>query len=328
MKYTDNAARRAEIEISNRRKRAENALAKRENYIYSNLPEIKAMRDSLKDNYYSLLRLIAGHEPDAGTIAEGVRDKNLAVQERIAQMLEEFTGDRNYLDPKYTCPMCRDTGYIEGERCDCLKNLLKAYTIEELNESSAIRLHDFSEYRSTYYGDEEVRRRMDGYYNYLRDYCRNFPKNAGSLLFMGSTGLGKTFLSACVAKAVREEGYVVAFGSAFDFFHQLENEYFGRAEDRTHDNLLSCDLLIIDDLGAEPQKPIYENFLYNIVNGRLNRRKATIISTNLAGNDIQEIYSERIASRILFDYLLIKFDGDDIRQLKIIERMTKLDNNT
>ena len=317
MKYTENAASLAESELAARRSAAEEEQLRREAEIAEKVPEIGSMKRTLRENYLSLIKLVASHDKNAAEQARAVRDKSIEIQQRIAIMLENMTGDPDYLEPKYTCPKCRDSGYVEGVRCECLETLLRKYTLEDLNKSSAIKLHDFSEFREDYYPEGEVRERMVKIRNMLISYCRELSELSRSMLFVGNTGLGKTFLSACVVKALGEEGIHAAFMSAFDMLRALEDDQFGRTANNTMDQLLTAQLLVIDDLGAEPPgSKYYESFLYNVINGRLNRSLPTIISTNLPPEKLKERYHDRIASRILSEYLPVVFRGSDIRQQK------------
>jgi DNA replication protein DnaC len=136
------------------------------------------------------------------------------------------------------------------------------------------------------------------------------------MLFMGQTGLGKTFLSSCIAKAIAEKGYAVAFGSISDFLREIENEHFGRTEGNTLDALLNADIVILDDLGSEFSGTFYESTIYNIINGRINLKKPTIISTNLTQSQLNLRYNERISSRVFNEFMPIMFVGKDIRQKK------------
>ena len=318
MKYTEKAIQRADRELALRRENAENEQLEREERITRELPEIGELKRSMKDDYYSLIKLVASHDSNASAAANRIKEKNLAAQRRIEELLKMHTGDAHYLDVRYACPACRDRGYIEGRRCPCMEDLLKRFTAEELNSSSAIDLHDFSEYRSDYYPESD-RHRMNGMYVYLKKYCAEFSNSSCNLILTGGTGLGKTFLSSCVAKSMGEKGIPVSFMSAFDMLRTLENEHFGRAEGNTMDHLLTIDLLIIDDLGSEPPSNLYETFLYNIINGRINRKMPTIISTNLDGPAMRTKYHDRLASRVMSEYKSLRFRGDDIRQIKAIE---------
>ena len=328
MRYSEKAAALAERELDARRTAAEEAQLRREQEVMEKVPEIGVLRAQQRENYIALIKLVAQHSGNAAAAAAEIREKSLAASESIAVMLENLTGDRDYLDVKYTCPKCRDTGYVEGVRCECLEELLKKYSLEELNSDSSIKLHDFSEFREDYYPAGEIRDRMIKYRNMLMKYCDEFFEKTQSLLFVGETGLGKTFLSSCIVRALGEKGVPAAFMSAFDMLRTLENEHFGRSEGDTMEHLMTAPLLVIDDLGAEPSNSkFYETFLYNVINGRINRSLPTIISTNLSPAKIKERYGDRLASRMLSEYLPILFRGVDIRQQKAAERNRRLQGN-
>lgn len=267
------------------------------------------------------MRLVVERREDVPEIIEKVKEKNLSTQETIKDMLEVVKGDRSYLDVPYFCNVCKDTGYVNGTRCECLKKLLRKYTIDEVNQNCHIKLHDFNEFRLEYYDTGSIngvvpRDKMAQIYQFCRDYALNFGKGSPSLFFFGRTGLGKTFLSSCIAKRVMENGFNVAFGSILDFLRTIENERFGRAEGDTLDILINADLLILDDLGSEFQTSFNESALYDIINSRINLDRPTIISTNLSASELNGRYNERIVSRITGCFDPIPFVGKDIRHVK------------
>ncbi len=322
MKYTHNAVVLAEQTVAERRQRALETAEQHEQYIYENLPEVKLMKTQLAHTYQTLVRIIAHREKNAAELSEQVKQRNLETQKRIEILVEGLTGDPNYMKPKFTCEKCKDTGIIEGERCECLLELMKKYTIQELNAKCSITLHDFSQFDASFYETVDQQQKMRGWVDFLCQYCLDFPEDKRSMLMMGGTGLGKTFLSSCVAKALAERGYEAAFGSAFDFLRRIEDEQFGRTEGNTLDSLINAEMLIIDDLGAEQQKSVYEIYLYNIINSRVNLYRPTIVSTNLNPKQLEQRYHERIASRLMGSFIPIPFFGKDIRQKKM-EKMLK-----
>lgn len=321
MKYSEQAFERAEAELSKRRKRAEEIHIKRTEEIERVAPEIATLQKSLAATGAELMRLVVERREDVPEIIEKVKEKNLSTQETIKDLLEVVKGDRSYLDVPYFCNVCKDTGYVNGTRCECLKKLLRKYTIDEVNQNCHIKLHDFNEFRLEYYDTGSIngvvpRDKMAQIYQFCRDYVLNFGKGSPSLFFFGRTGLGKTFLSSCIAKRVMENGFNVAFGSILDFLRTIENERFGRAEGDTLDILINADLLILDDLGSEFQTSFNESALYDIINSRINLDRPTIISTNLSASELNGRYNERIVSRITGCFDPIPFVGKDIRHVK------------
>ncbi|MGN0632374.1 MAG: ATP-binding protein [Oscillospiraceae bacterium] len=314
MKYSLTAFDKAQALLSKRRKDAADELFRREQQIFADIPEVKELKASISNTYFELVQIIASHEKNAAQAAEAVKAKNLDAQKRIKALCEQYTGDPDFLDPLYVCEKCKDTGYVEGIRCSCFEDMLKKFTVEELNERTTIALHDFSEYDENYYPIGDARNRMNSCLTYFKNYCLNFPNGCRSMLFEGQTGLGKTFLSSCIAKSVAQRGYLVAFGSVSDFLRQIENEHFNNVEGDTLGTLIEADLVIIDDLGSEFISPFYESTLYNIINSRMNLKRPTIISTNMNEPQINSRYNERICSRILNYFMPIHFSGEDIRQ--------------
>lgn len=316
MKYPEEAFDYMQARLDERRNAAEEELEKRRAYVYERQPKVRELEKELKNIYFELYRIIASHSSDAAEQAKEAAEKNLAAQREIKRLTAELTGDENFLEPVYTCNFCNDTGIRDGKRCDCAKELLRNYMIEQLNENSSISTSDLSHFDTSFYPAGEVRDRMSSFLRYFKSYCENFPNGCRSALFTGRTGLGKTFLSSCIAGELARRGFSVLLCSAPDILRRIENEHFGRSEGCTLDSVIEADIAIIDDLGSEFIGPFYESALYNIINGRLNFKRPTIISTNLDETKLSERYNERIASRILNEYMPFMFIGRDIRQIK------------
>ena len=313
--YSEKIYTAAQNELSLRRRNAEEEQRRREAYVYEKLPEVASMRRAMSRDYCSVIKLIIDHDENAHEKMQKLRERSIRDQQRISVMLDDLTGDPDYLDTPYTCKKCGDTGFCDGIRCECMEALLRRFSIEELNERSTISLRSFDEFDSGCYTDPEVRRKMVSLKEYLQDYCRFFPDGkCSSLLFTGRTGLGKTFMSACIASELAGRGFTVVLGSASDLLEAVENEHFGRAEGDTMQLLLNADLLILDDLGSEFKSQFNEATLYSVLNGRINKRRRTVISTNMKMQEISERYNERITSRIIGGFMPIAFVGTDLRQ--------------
>lgn len=321
MKYSGEAYEKAMRELSRRRNAANEEHQRRTEEINSIAPEIGMLQKKLAETSAGLVKAVLSGGENAAQMIEKVKQTNLRMQKSIGDMLYALKGDSHYLDVPYFCNKCKDEGFVNGVRCECMKKLLDRYAIDEISEGCHIKTHDFSEFRLEYYdvrsdNGYSPREKMSQVYNYCKSYAENFPKDNSSLFFYGKTGLGKTFLSSCIAQEVIHKGHSVLFGSISEFLRAVENEHFNRAEGDTMSALMNCELLILDDLGSEFRTPFNESAVYSIINGRLNMDMPTIVSTNLSLQELDQIYNERIVSRLTGCYSPILFIGRDIRHVK------------
>ncbi|MBQ8965346.1 ATP-binding protein [Ruminococcus sp.] len=324
MKYSERAFELAENELRERRERAEEEHRLRLEEISLEMPEVYRLNNEALRLNYSLIGNIGGNsgkESVSERIA-AIRDKNLSIRHTMRALLKENGYDEDYLQYHYVCEKCRDTGYHEGVRCECMKKLLEKYTTNELNSFCSIKLHDFSEFDINFYSPaplpdgESPRSKMTKVFQFCKSYTYQFNEYSPSMIFYGRTGLGKTFLSSCMAKELIAQGRNVVYGSATNLLHRIEEERFRKAEGDTTAILLGAELLILDDLGAEFKTTFTESVIYEIINERLNNRKPTIISSNLSSNELYQKYNERIVSRIVGNFIPHIFVGNDIRQIK------------
>ena len=255
---------------------------------------------------------------------ESLAKKNLEAQKRIKELLVSNGFAEDYLEVKHFCPVCKDTGFIEGIKCDCLKECMKNLTFNEMSDKFPIEDSTFDDFDLSYYPTQKdengfvPKQRMAEVYEFCRSYAEDFSKNSDSLIFYGETGLGKTHLSLAIAGEVGAKGYGVIYGSAQNLLNSLEDEKFGRSniDVSAEKSILECDLLIIDDIGAEFSTQFTVAALYNVINSRILARKPVIISTNLTPAEMENKYSRRITSRIYGNYRYLIFSGKDIRQIK------------
>lgn len=263
--------------------------------------------------------------PDkAAAFIEEQKIRNLAAQQNVKKLLEKHGLPEDYLEVKYFCPECDDTGVVGTRLCSCHIQLLKDLAYEEAGKKSPLKICTFEDFKLSYYSDKaesshdaSPRERMAEILEFCRQYADNFDRRAPSVLMTGQTGLGKTHLSLAIVGKVIEKGYSVLYNSAQNFFRELQNERFGKSGSSAFENMmLECDLLVIDDLGAEFSTSFTVSALYNIVNTRINTGLPTIISTNLTLTEIENQYSNRISSRFIGEYSLLFFEGNDIRQIK------------
>ncbi|MEG0910521.1 MAG: ATP-binding protein [Ruthenibacterium sp.] len=224
------------------------------------------------------------------------------------------------LEPAYVCPLCKDTGYVNGTLCECVRTLLNTLRQTAVNETSPLSLCSFDGFDLTKYPDTLVpelgvtmRAQMEQIFVYCKAYAEHFAPNATSLYLCGYAGLGKTHLALSIARAVLDKGYDVVYVSAQDAFERAEKEKFSGGGD-TLNALSGAQLLILDDLGTEYISPYVSACLYNVINTRSNRRLPTIYTSNIVSDkDLRRRYTEKIVSRLLGSCEVLSFCGEDIR---------------
>ena len=249
----------------------------------------------------------------------GVGGKISELSRKKRRLLSENGFPEDYLSPIYKCPDCMDTGYVDNERCHCLKSRL-AYSrynqsgIQKILTKENFDAFDFGSYSS------EVETEMHKVYDDMQRYIENFGNGFRNLLFLGSVGSGKTFMTNCIVKELLDRGYFCLYFSAFNLFDTLSDYIFGeKSKDEKAElqqDLYSCDLLVIDDLGTEVTNTFVRSQFFAILNERATRQKPTIISSNLSLEKIQADYSERSFSRLLSSSDLYRFNSADIRLRK------------
>ncbi|MDD6645981.1 MAG: ATP-binding protein [Oscillospiraceae bacterium] len=265
---------------------------------------------------------------DAVENAKSLSEKSLALQKESRELLINNGYSKDALEPHFTCPICKDTGKYDDEmgrtvRCECLKKLRAKIACEELNKVSPLSLCSFDNFSLNYY-DMDVQEgytaspydRMSKILAYCKKYAENFSLNSPSLMMKGATGLGKTHLSLSIANEVINKGYGVVYVSAPMILSKLEKQHFSYAyddEEDTLNTLVSCDLLIFDDLGTEFQSSYTSSTIYNIFNTRLLNGKPTIMSSNLTLKDMEKCYTPRFVSRVMGSCAKLDFIGKDIR---------------
>lgn len=249
---------------------------------------------------------------------EKLRDRCKALDEEFNSLLADSGLVAEDIAPKYSCKSCSDTGFIDGKMCNCLKNLQRKIAYDKLSMNVPLKNSTFDSFSLEFY-PENSQKDMSAIYNYLVKYANSFSQSSPSLLFRGGTGLGKTHLSLAISNVAIDKGFGVIYTSVYNLASALENERFDRNDDdkeSTYSQMMDCDLLILDDLGAEYSSNYINSSIYNLVNTRMLAQKPTIISTNLSMQEIEKRYSERFASRLFGHFGVFTFIGDDIRYEK------------
>lgn len=246
-------------------------------------------------------------------------------------LLQKYGYPQDYLELTYTCPFCQDTGMVGDSRCHCLRQALTRELSRDSSQLSLLAGQNFSTFSYDYYDDvsPDVQLHMTPLQNIknvvaeAKRFVQNFDREYQNLLIYGNTGVGKTFLSNCIADALINSAHHVVYLSAHKLFDVFRaNQSFKPEEDSSllYRYIFDCDLLIIDDFGTEAVNSFTNSCLYDCLNERLVREKSVIISTNLSLDQLQANYSERIFSRILGNYTLLKLLGKDIRLQKLSQK--------
>jgi DNA replication protein DnaC len=255
------------------------------------------------------------------------KDKITDLRFKKCEMLVERGYDPEYLNLRYNCNKCKDTGFIGNTKCVCYKQkLVKLYyknsELETAIKSNNFNNFDLNLFSSHKLGEEKFspRKNMENNLEYiLKDYIPNFESISTNLLFFGNPGSGKTYLSYCISKAILDKGYLVIYKTSDELIKNLKDIRFNN-DSNLESLLLECDLLIIDDLGAEYLNEFTITELFNLINKRILSSKKMLISTNLTLPGITKQYSERIASRLIGEFKLCKFYSEDIRIKKNLEK--------
>ena len=249
------------------------------------------------------------------------REALSALSEKKAKLLTDAGFPADYLKPIYDCPDCRDTGYADGERCHCFRQRMIRLLYAQSNLQEHLAKENFSTLSYRFYEGEDLVNFKKAVET-SRSFIENFKTDYRNLIFYGTVGTGKSFLSGCIAKELLEQGCSVIYFSAIGLFNLLA-QYSFQSNDKemlykTYEDLYNCDLVIVDDLGTEVTNSFTNSQFFSFINERHLRRKATVINTNLGIEDLRNRYSERILSRLAGDYIFRKLTGPDIRLYKNI----------
>lgn len=314
------------LEYEKKRDRNENAKRLRTSEIYKKIPEIKRIDDEIFKTGLSMAKLVIGNPDGYKKAVRDTKEKIQALKMERAYLLTESNISSDYLDLKYDCDICKDTGYMgNGEKCNCLKQELVNRAYRMSNLGNVLKKENFQNFNIEIFSNNKFpgedltpRENMLDIVGISEGFINNFEEdNEENLLFYGTTGLGKTFLCNCIAKALLDRNKIVIYQTAFTILDILERRRFGKDNSEVsnyqYNLLFDSDLLIIDDLGTEITNTFTNAEIFNIVNTRSIGGKKTIISTNLTPKEISETYTDRVFSRILDKFKPLKFYGKDLR---------------
>ena len=330
MGYEAAVLRRAAKRLAQRRRQREEEQERRRREICAQLPRVAEIDRELKGTIYQIIAASLREGRDPAPSIKVIRDRNLDLQAEKARLLTEHGWPADALDDKPACPRCGDTGWVGASMCSCLRQLCAQEQIAELSKLLDLGEQSFDTFSLDFYsplpwpGEElSPRENMEFILEVCSNYARKFGKFYFHNLFLtGAPGLGKTFLSACIARTVSEQGFSVVYDTAVNVFARFEEQKFardreeaGEAKDETR-RYLGCDLLILDDLGSELTTPFVQSALYTLINSRLSSDRRTVISSNLSMDQIRQRYTPQIASRLEGEYRVLPFYGEDIRLLR------------
>jgi len=321
MSYTEAIIQRARARLEQARDAHDREEQARLEQIFAQYPRLKEIEKSLRRTMTQVMAATFRAGSDPTRAIEQIKRENLALQQERDWLLQSIDLEPGDLEASAFCPECGGSGYRGAVMCSCLKELCRQEQKKELTSLLGAGRETFDQFRTDVYPAQydarlgtSPRELMAMTLADCQHYARTFRPGSESLLFIGATGLGKTLLSGCVAKAVADRGYSVIYDTAISVFTQFEQAKFGPQSQRDGaDKYLQCDLLILDDLGTELTTQMTISSLYTLINSRMTAGLPTIISTNLPLSELEGRYSAPIASRILGLYRVYKFYGQDVR---------------
>lgn len=295
-------------------------LDKRYETVYRQIPEYKKIQQEISSlSVRQARKLLEGDATALQTLKEQMQ--LLSKQSKDLLISNGFTTD--YLEPVYVCNDCKDTGYIENKKCHCFQKAIIDLLYTQSNLKELLQRENFDHFSFDYYSVNHIDTKtgtnslanMQKAYSVAQKFIETFGEEFHNLFLYGDTGVGKTFLSNCIAKELIDRSFSVIYFSSFELFDTLAKSKFEKDADadEMNEHIFDCDLLIIDDLGTELANSFTVSQLFLCLNERLLRGKSTIISTNLTLDSLVDIYSERTFSRITSNFTMLKLTGDDIR---------------
>lgn len=317
------------VEYDQKRNRAILDAESKKVKLYSEFPALEKIDNDINSvSIYAIKSILTQRDPDA---SKKLQDELASLKEKKLKLLKKVGKSLEDISPHFECNNCQDTGYIKTSSgsvlCPCIKQRL--YNIQYNNSNIYdLQNQNFEKFRLDYYSDTPDLQKY-GYdvsprenITKIKNICNNFIENfdnpdESNLLFCGNSGLGKTFLSSCIANEIIQKGKTVLYQTAPIMLDNIIDYKFGKTDNNILKTISTVDLLIIDDLGTETKNNLKLTELFNIINSRLlnqnNKITKTIISTNLSLQDLYRTYEERILSRIIGNYKACYFYGEDIR---------------
>lgn len=284
--------------------------------VYSRVPEIKELDESRGTIALAMVRQAAASGADSASGAPTISDAFKKIAEKKAELLKQAGFPSDYMEMKYHCPDCCDTGYTDGAKCHCLIEKENRLLYAQSGIRKVLERENFDTLDESVYSEPE---HMAKVVMYTKKYVSEFGKGTtkNNLVFTGNTGVGKTFLCNCIARELMDKNLSVIYLSAIELFDVMAKIRVQHSDDvmlnEMYERIFDCDLLVIDDLGSELTNSLANSNLFFLLNSRILSEKATIISTNLSIDAMRDIYTERVTSRVISAYDIIPVIGKDIR---------------
>lgn len=308
---------KAQSFLENERSKNKQTELERKAEVLNKIPEYQQLEEELAQTTRDVVAVVINGGDNREEKLNSIKNKNIAIQNKMTEILEKNGFGADYLKPIYYCLLCKDVGSVNGEWCSCIKRAAVKFAADDLNESGS--LCTFEDFDLSLYSDDidsklgfSPRKNMKNNLDDCKIYAERFNGMGGGIFMMGATGLGKTHLSLAIANELIKKGFSVVYNSVPELVRKLNSEQFGKAEGDTMQIINDCDLLILDDLGAEHSTEYSASLVYQLLNSRLSRNKPIIANTNLNMNEIKERYQDRIWSR-LFSMRVLLFYGTDNR---------------
>ncbi|MBQ8956548.1 MAG: ATP-binding protein [Lachnospiraceae bacterium] len=282
--------------------------------IHKRIPRYKELEDKTADlSAEAAIMAASGRKAEAAPLLKELS----RISDEKKKVLSEAGVPEGYLSLQYVCPDCKDTGYKGSEKCHCLMQKITEHYYAGSGIYDKLRSENFETFSFDYFSGSELDN-IKKIYAAAKEFTVTFADTYCNMLFYGDVGCGKSFMSNCIAKELIDKGIAVIYISAIRLFDILSAHRFDsrNLDDREYEALFEYPLLIIDDLGTEVNSSVVDSELFNVLNERDLKSKSTIISTNLSLAKLKDIYSERSVSRILGNYEIYRFRGDDIRLKK------------
>ncbi len=317
MAYKTESYRTVSARFEERRRAAEQEAEMRRAEVTAKSPEIKAIDAALAETGMRIFKTACTGGADVTDRVGKIRRENEQLLSERRAILLALGYPENYTDIRYVCSACSDTGFVNCKMCECMRREL---ILEGFRSSGLGRLIDkqsFENFSLDYYrSSPEEYKRMASNFEKAKEFAEKMPPSYGNLILLGDTGLGKTHISTAIARRVIERGYEVKYETVQTIIDDFAHDQF-RSDGKSFEDrgraYLEAELLIVDDLGTEMTNSFTVSVLYRLINTRIVAGLPTVINTNLTLHEIQNRYTDRVASRILGEYYVMQFLGSDIR---------------